>query len=1028
MCGIAGVFAHPSAESIAARMSDQLVHRGPDDQGTLAVCTGSGAPAGALALRRLAIQDLSPSGHQPMVSEDGRHAIVFNGEIYNVRELRTELESAGVRLRGHSDTEVILEGLVRRGRSFVARLRGMFAFVFWDQDRGTALFARDMFGIKPLYYVKSGETLAFASEVRSLLASGMAQPRLSYEAVSSYLAYGSVSEPLSIIDGVLAFPPGCVAELRMTNSGAVLGEPELFSEHPLCAGGDEVVAGQGALELVRSRLLDSVAHHLVSDVPVALFLSGGIDSAAIAALASEVSADRLDSFTVSFSEREFSESAIASNVARRFGLRHHEIPLSAANLAEMLPTAFAAMDQPSMDGLNTYVISRAVAASGIKVVLSGLGGDELFGGYPSFARAGHALRFRTSSFPLAGMLGGASRMLGGVRGEKLRLMLADADPSTGAYRASRTLFFDRQIESLLGSVVVPNLDAPPCAMSLITKVSWYELKGYMLNTLLRDSDVFSMANSLELRVPFLDPDVARAVASIDDSAKRESGRVKPLLVEALGDVLPREVWDRPKQGFALPFKNWLGTALYEEVDAKFQSDALERVGIDSRYASRVWKRYAAHRGVTWSRPWALYTLVRWAEENGAGMGEPSATGHYGLPATVRGRGARRSAPRIHVWAPDMFEFKGGIQVYQLDLVRALHTVLPRARLSVFLKNDRGSVKPPRDLHGVRFSFAGASESRFRTPKFLRQIVGAAMRERPELIIVGHLNFAAAAYALRRTAGVPYWIVAYGIEAWDVKNPLARRALRHAELVVAISEHTRRRLLAEHELDPERVVLLPPTFAEREFFPEEKPASLLQRYGLTSDQPVIMTVARLVDAERYKGYDQLIEAVGRVRERFPSVRYVLIGRGDDTARVRRMVHDRGLSEHVILAGFIPDSEMRDHYNLCDVFAMPSKREGFGIVYVEAAACGKRVLGGSRDGAVDALNGGEFGALVDPDDVDQIAGTLVSLLSGDHSSSLMSKPQELRAAVIDKFGVSAFRSRLEGHLRSVNRGFAAPVART
>ncbi|MEX2080324.1 MAG: asparagine synthase C-terminal domain-containing protein, partial [Dehalococcoidia bacterium] len=350
------------------------------------------------------------------------------------------------------------------------------------------------------------------------------------------------------------------------------------------------------------------------DVPVGFFLSGGIDSSAVVGVAREVTAAEIETFTVVFAEREFDEAGPAAAIAERFGTRHNEIPLSGDDLLASLPAAFSAMDQPSMDGLNTYVVSRAVRERGIKVVLSGLGGDELFAGYPSFRRARTLAAVWALGKPLRGTLGALAAGAQSIRADKARLLLASRDPARGAYLASRALFAGRSLSALAGPFEESEDVRPPEGLSLLQQVSWYETNGYMRNTLLRDSDVFSMAFGLELRVPFVDRRMVSTAAAVDDRLKLRSGVSKPVLVDAVHDLLPPEVWDRPKQGFTLPFERWLCGPLRAEMEAALTRKRLHRVGVDADAARTVWAEFL--RGnVGWSRPWALYTLVRWAEEN-----------------------------------------------------------------------------------------------------------------------------------------------------------------------------------------------------------------------------------------------------------------------------------------------------------------------------------------------------------------------------------------------------------------------------
>lgn len=604
MCGIAGALGVRVAADVARAMGGCILHRGPDGSALAPLHRADGGEAGAFAHARLAVIDPSAAGDQPMCTPDGRYTLVFNGEIYNFRALRHRLAAAGASFRSGSDTEVLLLGLARQGTSFLRELRGMFALALWDRDEEVATLARDPFGIKPLYLAEVAGGVVFASELRAVLASGRVPPVLDARAVVSYLAAGSVAEPMTAVAGVRALPPGTLVRLR---AGAV-SAPESFADAlwtpPAAPERDPVRAARR----VRDALRDSVEHHMVADVPVGFFLSGGIDSSAVVGLAREVAPGGVDTFTVVFDEAEFSEAAVARAVARRFGTRHHEIPLSGREMLASLPAAFAAMDQPSMDGLNTYVVSRGVRAHGLKVVLSGLGGDELFAGYPSFRRARGMARLPG---PLRRAAASAASRLGGARAEKAALLLGDADPARAAYRASRSLFGARRVGALAGQRTAPPGQAPH-DLSLLQRVSWYETTGYMRDTLLRDSDVFSMAHGLELRVPFVDREVAAAAASVDDGLKL--GRTsKPLLVAAVADLLPREVWDRPKQGFTLPFATWLRGELRAEVEAGLAR--VERVGLDPAAARAVWAGFLAGR-TGWSRPWSLYTLVRWAETTG----------------------------------------------------------------------------------------------------------------------------------------------------------------------------------------------------------------------------------------------------------------------------------------------------------------------------------------------------------------------------------------------------------------------------
>ena len=623
MCGIGGLFSRRDTRTAVMQMSEALRHRGPDDVGLAEITGLDNEPRGMFAHRRLAIIDLSIAGHQPMFSHDDRLCITYNGEIYNYLELRAELEREGVQFRSTCDTEVLLLGWQKHGAKFLERLRGMFAFALWDREKGRGYLARDAFGIKPLYVADRAGEVLFASEVRSLLATGRIDPVLSSPAVASYLFTGSVAEPLTIIDGIVAIPPGCVVEVAPRGGGFETLPPERFiTAFP--PSDDIHREFKSHVHRVRNALRESVRYHLVSDVPVAVFLSGGIDSSAVAGLASEVADTRLESFTVTFSEADYSEAQPAREAAKRFNTKHHEILLSGQDLLNALPDVFAAMDQPSLDGLNTFVVSRAVRSFGIKVVLSGLGGDELFGGYPSFNRA--RLLAPLWKMPTvmrhAGAVGASP--IADLRAQRMRAVMSEENPAFAAYRASRTLFGEKQLQQLTGSRYRRGTgmsrhpdDVAVSQLTLMQQVSLYELTGYMRNTLLRDSDVFSMTHALELRVPMVDLKVARVAAAAGEAMKIRRGSPKPVLVEAVRDLLSPETIERPKRGFTLPFETWMRSEMFDEVNSVLTSLRTGSVGLDQSAVAQVWRQFQQRKpGVNWSRPWALYTLLRWAAQNG----------------------------------------------------------------------------------------------------------------------------------------------------------------------------------------------------------------------------------------------------------------------------------------------------------------------------------------------------------------------------------------------------------------------------
>jgi asparagine synthase (glutamine-hydrolysing) len=620
MCGLAGIFAaadfRHDAKAAASKMQAKLLHRGPDDRGLYFSRQG----ACALAHTRLAVLDLSSAGHQPMSTADGRYTIIFNGEIYNFRDLRDELAKDGEEFSSRSDTEVVLRLYARYGAASFARLRGMFALSIWDEQIQRLVVARDRFGIKPLYYCAGGTVFLCASEVRALLASDLIARKLDRAGLAAYLRFGSLQDSSTLIDGVKMLRPGHCLSAELT--GGAIHVRELPFAQPLAdaAKASDGIKREDAAAELRRRLEDSVRHHLVSDRPLGVFLSGGIDSSALVALLKQVGEHAPKTFSVIFPEGDFSEAAHARLVAETFATDHREILLAEDRLQSLIPAAIAAMDQPTMDGINTYVVSNAVKEAGVTVALSGLGGDELFAGYPSFNRARRLDRLTAVPHSLresAASLGHAA-FNGTARRDKFwRLLESDCSPFA-AYAISRELFTSAEVHALLpGSDCVPDHTPAHSRADIVNAVSLCELQGYMVNTLLRDTDQMSMAHALEVRVPFVDSVVMDYLLGLPGAWKIERHRPKPLLLDALDNRLPEFVWRRPKMGFTLPFERWLRSSLRDEIELTLANPRmLTQIGLAPEFVTATWRRFADQlRCQTWTRPWSLYVLDRWCELN-----------------------------------------------------------------------------------------------------------------------------------------------------------------------------------------------------------------------------------------------------------------------------------------------------------------------------------------------------------------------------------------------------------------------------
>ncbi len=628
MCGIVGILARNAtvAPELLERATLSLAHRGPDDSGTVVIRETNPEPVEiGLGSRRLAILDLSPMGHQPMQDEESGNWIAYNGEIYNFLEIREKLVSAGVRFRGHSDTEVLLKAYRCWGESCFTRFRGMFAFAIWDAKRHKLLVARDPMGIKPLYYYSSPQHLLFASELRTLLGTGLVPRRLDHAGLISYLTFGSIYEPTTLIEGVRLLAPGHY----LTWENGSLRDAAYWELKPDAEHHASEAQRTQLQDEVYATLDEAVRMQMVSDVPVGVFLSGGIDSSSLAGILSR-GGSKISTFSIVFREADYSEAEYSRAVAQKFGTDHHEITVSQQDALNAIPGTVQAMDQPTIDGFNTYLVSQHTRAAGIKVALSGLGGDELFAGYSTFHTVPRMERFsqlwRHVPYVARRPLADAFALLAPDNDQNRKLAgLARANGNLlHPYFLSRMLFTPEQREGLLAS---PEPKAQgransPLAESLgqtagldpINRVSYLESRCYMLNTLLRDSDVMSMAHGLEIRVPLIDHLLAAKLLALPGAWKMDAHTPKPLLTGALRGALPDQIVHRHKRGFTLPFEHWLRGKLRPELDTvlgRVASGPLASV-LSPAGAGNIWKDF--QRGATsWSRPWSLYVLQRWCE-------------------------------------------------------------------------------------------------------------------------------------------------------------------------------------------------------------------------------------------------------------------------------------------------------------------------------------------------------------------------------------------------------------------------------
>ena len=929
MCGINGIFAYrgsappvDEAELLGAR--EHMLKRGPDGAG---LWISSDRRAG-FAHRRLAIIDLSGAGAQPMASADGRYRISFNGEIYNYRELKAKLEDKGRRFRSASDTEVLLQLYDERGPEMLSALRGMYAFAIWDQRERRLFLARDPFGIKPLYYADDGATLRFASQVKALLACGSVSEEIEPAGYAGFFLWGSVPEPYTLYRGIRALPAGHY--LSVTPQG--VGTPrqffslrEVFAEAELMAG--EITAPQ-RIEGICEALEDSVRQHLVADVPVGVFLSAGLDSAMLAGSAARSAP--LHSLTFGFDEYRGTasdETALAAVTARAAGTRHETRWITYERFRAEIAGVMAAMDQPSIDGLNTYFVAAGAREAGMKVALSGIGGDELFAGYPSFRQvpkmAGFLGAVRSVPALARAMRRVSDPLLRPFTSPKYAGLAEYGGTLAGAYLLRRALYMPWELSRLLdpdiaaaGVAELATLDRLNESIVGVSNprlaVSCLEMSWYMKNQLLRDADWAGMAHSLEIRVPFADAELLRRVAPLVAGAAPPSKRE---IAQSLFPSIPRPVLARAKTGFTVPVRAWLA-----------------RMGAEG----------GAARGL---RGWARAVLA-----------DP------------------RRDRRALCLVTDAYGGSGGIAKFNRDLLESLCDDPRYRRVTVIPRHAAPAAALP-----VRLDYRNAQAGGLLGYGFavLRAVRGLRSHD---AIICGHLNLLPFAWLAKVASGAPLVLNIYGIDAW---NPPRRWLLQllvgYVDVVVSISRFTFEKFRLWAGASPADCFLLPCCVDLNLFTPGHRSAELAREYGVAG-KTVILSLARLNAMERYKGIDEVLEALPRLRERVPGLVYLVAGDGTDLPRLKGKTEALGIGSEVKFLGFVDEKLKPDVYRLADAFVLASRGEGFGIVYLEAMACGVPVVGSRLDAGRETLLEGKLGALVDPADRDDLVRGILAALSG------------------------------------------------
>ena len=948
MCGIAGIFAyHADAprveEQELLRVRDAMANRGPDGAGAWI----SADARRALAHRRLAIIGLAETGAQPMSTRDGRLQVTFNGEIYNYRDLRRHLEARGHRFFSDTDTEVLLYLYLEHGSEMVRHLRGMYAFAIIDESSQTLLLARDPFGIKPLYYADDGRTFRFASQVKALLKADAIDTTPSAAGHAGFYLWGHLPEPYTLYRGVKALPAGCTLLLGKRAPG----EPQRFfdvAEELAAAERASAAQSQGeTLAKLRCALQDSVKHHLVADVPVGVFLSSGLDSSTITALAAEARTGGLRTITLGFDEQAGTaqdETLDAARFAESYGTIHQTQWISHADFELEMSSVLEAMDQPSIDGINAYFISRAAARCGLKVALSGLGGDELFGGYPSFREIPRLVRALAPTRHLAGAGAGMRRLMAPLARKftspKYAGILEYGGSFEGAYLLRRALFMPWELPGIIGSRFarqgyeeLRTLHALRHTMRGLAsghrRVCALELQWYMRNQLLRDADWAGMAHSLEIRVPLVDVSLFRAVASLGPLTKAD-------MAAAPARALPRETLARPKAGFTVPVHTWLSR------------------GANAGHAGR---------GV---RGWAR--IVH--------------------PPRVR-------EARALALVPEAYGGRGGIAQYNRDFLDALceHPDVSEVVVLPRLMTDAAPSLPAKVRHETR-GVGGKG-------RYLSALMRTTGNDKAfDLIVCAHINLLPLAQVVHRITGARVILLLYGIEAWQPpRSVLARRAASNVFAHVAISRITEERYCLWARPRGARGYVLPNAIHLACYGAGPKSAALAERYGIGGKR-VLMTLGRLAGSERYKGFDEVLGLLPTLVRQVPDLVYLIAGEGDDRARLASRAQALGIADRVVFTGFVSEGDKAELYRLADVYVHPSSGEGFGFVTLEAMASGIPTIASRIDGGREALRDGELGILVDPRDASALESAILTALQ---------RPKVIPPG-LDYFSFANFRARL------------------
>ncbi len=979
MCGIAGIFRKEGRvdelSSCLETLRRALKHRGPDDDGVWVNRHG----LVGFAHTRLSILDTSNAGHQPMRSSDGRLVITFNGEIYNFRELRQGLEKEGVQFHTATDTEVILALYERRGAACLNELRGMFAFAIWDEKERRGFLARDRFGMKPFYLAETNGVLSFASEVKALQEAGLCGGKLNANALATYFEIGSVPEPHTLLEGVRCLPAGHWLEWCEGRTREVCYWSPDFNV--------QACENEEATAIVHEALKDSLRHHLVSDVPVGVFLSGGLDSTAILSLMSKSGRPPPRTFSVGVDDPKLDESAAARRTAEYYKSDHCELMLDGSGSREIFDRYLVSTDQPSIDGFNSFTISELASREGIKAVVSGLGGDELFGGYASFRQlpimldAARGIAHTGSAGRWVGA--GLERFGPNPKWRRIGGMLQRAPGLHAAQNALRGVFSPLEarrlaahyagVDELTVSALMPGAhDSQP---TLGDEISALELGYYMRNQMLKDTDVMTMACGLELRLPFVDHILLSKLACIPSAQRLQAG--KRMLLESLVD-LPPWVTTAQKRGFVFPYENWMATHWKD----RFSDATLGPKGLTAK---------------NWYQRWALFAFQHWSSSPGGNVGvtsKPLRVSRLPIPKRTEvqttsvdnvcdsTKGKRRVLFISNLFPDSTAPYFGLDNATVLHELRRTHgwdvsVVCPRPTLSLkrlaraeggWKCREQDAVLKPQFIPVPYMPRVGSRINHQLMALRLRSILGSKAGDFDVLLASWLYPDGCAAAMIAREVGRPCVLITQGSDThqylqYPQRRRLILKAITQTHGVIARSRDLAR-CLAEAGADAGK---LHPIYngVDLTVFRPRPQAEVRAQLGLSADARIALFVGNFLDV---KNPLMLVRAFADFVKGTPEKNNLLMmaGRGPMLDEVRNLAAKLGMADRVVLTGPLDSRQIALRMAAADFLCLSSRNEGLPNVILEAFACGLPVLSTDVGGISEVVNDPARGLLVTPGD--------------------------------------------------------------